>query len=375
MAGRQGRKSNGEGSIRQRANGLWEARITLEGGQPKSFYAKTKGEALRKQRQAQHAIDHGLPVLSDERQTLGAFLTSWLQGKKQLEASTWLRYRIFVERKLIPELGQVQLSKLTPQHLQRLYAKKLDDGWSPTTVNHLHTVLHGALEQAVKWDLIARNISDRVDPPRKVRKEMRVWTPEQARAFLAALSGDRLEALFRLALHTGMRQGELFGLRWRDVDLENSALYVQTALKVQEAGRALGKPKTEHSRRKIELGADAIDALRAHRKRQAEERLAMGQAWTDNDLVFCDTIGGALAPNNVTRRHFLPAIKRASVPTIRFHDLRHTAATLMLLGGAPVKVVSERLGHSNVAITLNIYAHVLPSMQKDTATLMTQMLR
>jgi integrase len=172
-----------------------------------------------------------------------------------------------------------------------------------------------------------------------------------------------------------MRQGELFGLRWRNIDLANGALYVQTALKVQKAGRALGKPKTEHSRRKIELGDDAIDALRAHRKRQAEERLAMGQAWTDNDLVFCDTIGGALAPNNVTRRHFQPAITRADVPIIRFHDLRHTAATVMLLGGVPVKVASERLGHSNVGITLNIYAHVLPSMQKDAAALMTRMLR
>lgn len=374
MAGRQGRKSNGEGSIRQRSDGLWEARIVLEGGRSKSFYSKSKAGALKKQRAAMHALDRGLPVQLDERQTLGTFLTPWLESKKRLEASTWLRYRIFVERTLIPELGRVQLAKLTPQHLQRLYAKKLDDGWSPTTVNHLHTVLHGALEQAVKWGLIGRNVSDLVDPPRKNRKEMRVWTPEQARTFLAALAGDRLAALFRLALDTGMRQGELFGLRWRDVDLDSGALSVQTALKVQEKGRALGKPKTEYSRRKIEYGPGAANVLRAHRKRQAEERLQMGAAWADNDLVFCNSIGGCLAPNNVTRRYFLPAIKRADVPVIRFHDLRHTAATLMLLGGVPVKVVSERLGHSNVGITLNIYAHVLPSMQKDAAVIMDRLL-
>lgn len=346
----------------------------MRGGKSKSFYGKTKAEALKEQRAAMHALDRGLPVQLDERQTLGAFLTSWLDSKKHLEAGAWLRYRIFVNRTLIPELGRMQLVKLASQHPQRLYAKKIGDGWSPTTVNHLHTVLHGALEQAVKWDLIARNISDRVDPPRKNRKEMRVWTPEQARVFLAALSGDRLAALFRLALHTGMRQGELFGLRWRDVDLDSGALYVQTALKVQETGRALGKPKTEHSRRKIELGTGAIDALRTHRKRQAEERLAMGAAWRDNDLVLYDTIGGGLEPNNMTRRHFLPAIKRAGVPIIRFHDLRHTAATLLLLGGVPVKVVSERLGHSNVGITLSIYAHVLPSMQKDAAAIMDRLL-
>lgn len=374
MAGKQGRKGNGEGHVRQRKNGLWEAMITLESGKLKSFYGKTKAESIRKQRQAQHAMDKGLPVLSDERQTLATYLPSWLENKKRLEASTWLRYRIFVNRTLIPELGRVQLAKLTPQHLQRLYNQKLADGWSPTTVNHLHTVLHGALEQALRWGLIGRNVSELVDPPRKTRQEMHVWTPEQARTFLAATSGDRLEALFRLALDTGMRQGELFGLRWRDVDLENGALSVQTALKVQEEGRALGKPKTEYSRRKIEFGPGTAVALRAHHKRQAEERLATGQEWADNDMVFCNTIGGGLAPNNVTRRHFLPAIKRAGIPVIRFHDLRHTAATLMLLGGAQVKVVSERLGHSNVGITLSIYAHVLPSMQRDAAAIMDRLL-
>ncbi|HEY7343295.1 MAG TPA: tyrosine-type recombinase/integrase [Ktedonobacterales bacterium] len=375
MAGRTGRKSNGEGNVRQRANGLWEARIILEGGKSKSYYGATKAEALKKLRTALNARDRGLPVLMDERQTLGHYLPSWLESKKRLEPSTRIRYRIFVERTLIPELGRVQLAKLTPQHLQRLYAKKLDDGWSPTTVNHLHTVLHGALEQAVRWGLIARNVSDLVDAPRIQRKEMRFWTPEQARTFLAAVAGDRLEALFRLALDTGMREGELFGLRWRDVDIEGGALYVQTALKVQEeGGRALGRPKTEYSRRKIEFGEGTADALRAHRKRQNEERLALGAAWVDHDIVFANTLGGGLAPNNMTRRHFLPAIKRAGVPIIRPHDMRHTAATLMLLGGVPVKVVSERLGHASPDITLRLYAHVLPGMQKDAAAVMDRLL-
>ncbi len=212
-------------------------------------------------------------------------------------------------------------------------------------------MLHSALEQAVRWDLVARNVSGLVDPPHIQRKEMRFWTPEQARSFLAAVASDRLETLFRLALDTGM-------------------LFLQTALKVQEeGGRALGRPKTEYSRRKIEYGAGTAYALSAHRKRQNEEWLAQGAKWVDHDLVFANTLGGGLAPNNMTRRHFLPAIKRAGVPTIRPHDMRHTAATLMLLGGVPVKVVSERLGHASVAITLSIYAHVLPSMQKDAAAI------
>lgn len=351
----------------------------LDGGKPKSYYGQTKAEALKKLRDAMHALDRGLPVTLNERQTLGQFLPYWLDVKKpHLKASTWLRYRVFVENHLIPALGRVQLVKLTPQHLQHLYAAKLEAGWSPTTAHHLHTVIHGALEQAWRWGLIARNVADLVDAPRMAKAQMHVWTPEQANAFLTAVaaSDDRLAALYVLALTTGMRQGELLALQWSDVLLDGSqpSVTVRRSLEIREHGqRAMGKPKTETGRRRIDLSARAVDALRAHRKRQAEERLAMGAAWEDNDLVFCNSLGRHLEPNNIKRWSFIPLKKAAGVPDIRFHDLRHTAATLLLLEGVAAKIVSEMLGHASIAITLNTYSHVLPTMQRSAAAAMDRL--
>lgn len=379
MAGKQGRKSNGEGLIRLRTDGRWEARVSLGNGQMKCYYARTKTEALKKQRDAMHAMDRGLPIALNERQTLGQFLPHWLDVKKpQLKTSTWMRYRVFAVNHIIPALGRVQLVKLTPQHLQHLYAMKLDEGWSSTTAHHLHTVLHGALQQAWRWGLVARNVADLVDAPRMAKAEMHVWTPEQANVFLAtvAAAGDRMEALYVLALTTGMRQGELLALTWDDVmlDASNPSLTVRRALEMQEHGkRAMGKPKTETGRRRIDLSARAVDALRAHRKRQAEERLALGAAWDDQELVFCNGIGRHLEPNNVKRGSFIPMKKAAGVPDIRFHDLRHTAATLLLLEGVAAKVVSEMLGHASIAITLNTYSHVLPTMQRSAAAAMDRL--
>lgn len=374
MAGKAGRKSNGEGNVRQRTNGLWEARIVLPDGKSKSFYGQTKAEAIKKQRNAQHALDRGIPVLADERQTLAKFLPAWLEVKKsQLKTATWMRYRLFVNH-ILPTLGRVQLTKLTPQHLSALYAKKLDEGQSPTSVHHLHTMLHGALEQALRWGLVARNVSDLVDPPRMAKTEMRVWTPEQAMTFLAtvAAASDRLEALYVLALTTGMRQGEMLALTWADVRLDDAhpSLTVRRSLEVREHGaREIGTPKTTTGKRKVDLGAVAVDALRAHRKRQNEVRLA-ARVWEDHDLVFCNSLGRTLEPNNIKRDSFDPMKKSAGVPDIRFHDLRHTAASLLFLKNVHVKKVSEMLGHAGIAITLQTYGHLMPTMQRDAARAM-----
>jgi integrase len=315
-----------------------------------------------------HALDRGLPVALNERQTLSQFLPYWLDVKKpQLKASTWMRYRVFAVNHIIPMLGRVQLVKLTPQHLQHLYAAKLEDGWSSSTAHHLHTVLHGALEQAWRWGLVARNVVDLVDAPRMAKAQLHVWTPEQANSFLAtvAASSDRLEALYVLALITGMRQGELLALQWSDVLLDGShpSLTVRRALEMQEHGkRTIGKPKAEIGRRRIDLSAVAVDALRAHRKLQLEERLATGPAWDDLDLVFCNSLGRPLEPNNVKRGSFIPMKKAAGVPDIRFHDLRHTAATSLLQKNVNPKKVQEMLGHASIAITLNTYSHMLLTM-------------
>ncbi|HEU5349522.1 MAG TPA: site-specific integrase [Ktedonobacterales bacterium] len=378
MAGRRGRKSNGEGSIRQRANGLWEARITLPGGNPKSFYAKKKEDALRKQRQAQHAIDRGLPVLSDERQTLDAFLTSWLEGIRppQVRPKTYRTYEQLMRVHVIPSLGRVRLAKLAPQQLQALYAERLASGRSPTTVRHIHAVLHVALEQAVRWNLVARNVADLVDAPRMRRTEMLVLNAEQARAFLAVAQGDRLEALYVAALTTGMREGELLALRWRDVDLDAGHVQVRNTLqKLPGQPPVIAPAKTNYSHRKITLSTTALEALRAHRVRQNAERLAMGPVWEDWELVFCTTIGTPLSGKNLLERGLRPLLKRATLPPLRFHDLRHTCATLLLLQEVHPKIVSEMLGHSSVAITLQVYSHVLPDMQKQARAAMDRLVR
>jgi integrase len=208
-----------------------------------------------------------------------------------------------------------------------------------------------------------------VDPPRKASRQMQVYTPEQARTLLEAVQGTRGEGLYTLALFTGMRLGELLGLRWQNVDLAAGHLTIQTALKNVNNRSWLGKPKTEAGRRKIVLTSTVIAALRAHRTRQLQERLATGEQWQDLDLVFCTRTGGHIAGSNLRVAH-MRLLKRLELPYIRFHDLRHTAATLLLLQGVPVKVVSEMLGHASVAITMNLYMHVLPTMQRAAAEVM-----
>jgi integrase len=369
MAGKRG---NGEGSIRQRANGSWEARFTRD-GESKSLYAKTRQEAARKLAAALRDYDKGLPITRDERQTVKGFLTTWLEGKEATLDSprTWDRYEEHVRLHLIPSLGRITLTKLTPQDVQRLYTEKLAAGLSSTTVHHMHAVLHTALETALRQGLVQRNVCDLVDAPRIRKQQMKIWTPEQARTFLAATTSEKLSALYILALSTGMRQAELFGLRWTDVDFDGKSLSVTTTVqRSRRVGTFVKEPKTATSRRNIALTTQALEALKAHRAHQLEERLALGAAWKDTGLVFTDSIGGPLRGNNVERRHFGPMMRKAGVPRIRFHDLRHTAATLMLLRGVHPKVVSEMLGHASVTITLNLYSHVLPNMQREAASAM-----
>jgi integrase len=361
MAGKRG---NGEGTIKHRADGSWEARISLGDGRRKSLYGKTRQVVASKLAAVTRDRDKGVHIARDERQTVGQFLTDWLSTvKPTVKPSTWRRYRQYVQSHAMPALGKLALSRLSPQQLQALYAAKLEEGLSPTTVHHLHTVLHGAFDQALRWGLVSRNVLDLVDPPRMAHHEMHPLNTEEARTLLATAQGNRLEALYVLALHTGMRQGELLALKWHDIDLKGEKLQVCGSLQRAERGMIIDTPKTAHSRRKIALTSAAVEALRQHRARQLEERLALGEVWEEHDLVFPNTIGMPMDGINLLRREFLPLLVRAGLPRIRFHDLRHTAATLMLAQGVNVKVVSEMLGHADVAITLRIYAHVLPDMQ------------
>lgn len=362
-----GKRANGEGHVSKRADGRWEAKVTLSDGTRRSIYRKTRSEANAALIKAQRDLAQGLPVVA-EKQTVGEYLTSWLDSAAHgLAPRTLTRYRSHVTHSLIPALGHIRLAKLSAQSIQALYAAKLADGVAPGTIRQMHAVLRRALGEAAQMDLVPRNVATLVKVPRALRHEMRVLSPDEARTLLAAVEDDRLEALYVVALTTGMRLGELLALRWVDVDLHTQApaLHVQATLRFRNAETYFfDPPKTPQSRRRIGLSATATEALRRHRARQNEERLVAGAAWRDDNLVFCTPFGRAICGNHLSGRDFPALLARANLPRIRFHDLRHSCATLLLRRGIHPKVVSELLGHSTVTMTLDRYSHVLPDMQQ-----------
>jgi len=258
---------------------------------------------------------------------------------------TFAKYEQIVRNHAKPALGRLRLQTLTPAHVRGLYREKLDSGLSPSTVQYIHVTLNKALKQAVADGLIPRNVCEAVKPPRPQKREIAPLSPDQARRFLEACQGERLEALFVLAVHTGMRQGELLGLHWEDVDLEAGALRVRRALAQTNDGPVLTAPKGAKSRRRIKLTGAAVEALKRHKAAQNAERLRFGGLWEDRGLVF---------PNR----------------TGRFHDLRHTCATILLSRGVHAKLVQELLGHATISITLDTYSHVLPGMDDGPADAM-----
>jgi integrase len=365
------RRGNNEGTISKRADGRWEARLTFGDGKRKCFYGKTRQEVARRLAEAQHEIEQGMP-LPDERQTVQQYLETWIETVKlQIRPGTWRRYHDFVSLHLIPALGKTALVKLSPQQIQLLYTKKFHEGLSTTTIHHLHGMLHRALKDAMRMGMVARNVTEMVTPPRRAHKEMMTLTEEQCKVFLEAVTGDRFEALYVLALTTGMRIGELLAIRWADIDVEQATLQVRASLQEVENKFVIAETKTAYSRRRIGLSQVAVEALRGHRVRQHQERLALGPVWnTALDLVFPNAIGGIMIPDNLTKRSFKRHLAQAGLPQIRFHDLRHTAATVLLARGINPKVVSEMLGHADIAITLRVYAHVTPHMQAAAASMM-----
>lgn len=370
MAGRRG---NGEGSIVKRGDDRWMARITLEDGSRKTFYGKTYQEAREKLDEAKYNVRQGLPLL-DERQTLGDYLDSWLVTKRPTaEPSYWERCEQYVRLHIKPTLGRVPLTRLSQQQLNTLYAQKLAVGMAPRTVRHLHATIHVALEDALRMDLVMRNVAHLVRPPKTPYLEMQVYTPEQAVQLLQAAHGDRLEALYALMLTTACRLGELLGLRWEALDLDRGELRVASALKDVANRRTLGTPKTPRSRRTIPLTPLAVDLLKRHHVNQTVERLAHDAGWNPQHLVFCTTTGTPFARSNWLPQQYQRLVMRAGLPYIRPHDLRHTAATLLLLAGVQPIVVSEMLGHASVAFTLSTYGHVLAEMRRPARDAMDQL--
>jgi integrase len=279
-----------------------------------------------------------------------------------------------VRTHILPGLGSQPLVKLTPQQLEAFFNQKRMAGLSSQTVQHLRTILRAALNDAVKWNLVPRNVAVLVDGPRVPHHDIQPLTPEEARRLLEAVATHRLGALFSVALAVGLRQGEALGLRWEDVDLEAGTLTVRKTLQRIDGEFELVEPKTVRSRRTIALPRAAVDALRRHRARQMEERSMAGSMWQDHwGLVFTTASGRPLQGTNVTRT-FQQLLARAGLRRQRFHDLRHSCASLLLAQGVHPRVVMETLGHSQIGLTMNTYSHVLPPLQREAAARMDEVL-
>ncbi len=358
---------HGEGSVYPSGDGRFRAYITREDGGRKYFSGKTKREVKEKLKNARLEQQQGiLPTGPD--QTVAQYLADWLMvHKEQVRPRTYERYEAVVRLHLVPNIGKVSIQKLTGQHLERLYAGLRKKGLSSTSVDAVHNMLHTALDRAVRLGLIGRNVSELVSPPRKEHKEIRPLSPDEVRRFLEAAKGHPRETLFVLALATGMRRGELLGLKWQDINLDAEVLQVRRALTRMPTGQGYKEtePKTKSGRRGIALVPFAVEALRQHWKSQQEMRAIAGDVWQDHDYVFCKEDGSHLNPGHDVYEQFKIVLKKAGLPAARFHDLRHSTATLLLSKGVHPKVVQEILGHSAINITMDTYSHVLPNIQKD----------
>ena len=294
----------------------------------------------------------------------------WLPGRRaSLRPSTYDSYRRNLELHAVPAIGQVQLQHLRTDHLDRLYADLLAGGLAPKTVRNIHTMIHKALKDAVRKSLVARNVADAADPPRLRRSgevEMSTWDAKQLRTFFDAVAEHRLRVAFLLGATTGMRRGEVLGLRWSDLDLRRRRVtIVQTVLNVGYE-ITMGTPKTARGRRTLALDVETVRTLQEHRQRQDDEKAVAGRAYVDHDLVFARPDGSPLHPD-IYSQTFRRVVRRLGLPYIRLHDLRHTHATMGLAAGIPVKVMSTRLGHATTAFTQDIYMHVVPSLEDSAA--------
>ena len=362
-----GKRGNGEGSISRRKSGGWCAQYTVhtsQGRKRRTLYGKTRQEVATSLSKALADREGGLTFDADNM-TVGEYLARWLSDsvKGTVRISTFERHEQIVRAHLVTAFGRMKVKNLTPAHVRSLHREKLEDGLAPATVRKIHSTLHKALSQAVADGLIPRNAAD-VKAPRPAPDEMRPLSEAEARTFLDAAreAEDRFEALYVLAITTGLRRGELLGLRWDDADLDRGTLRVGRSL-VREGGRyVVGETKTKRGRRRVNLTPRTVAALKAHRKRQLEQRVRVGSLYEDHGLIFASENGTPLNPENLVKRSFKPLLTRADLPEIRFHDLRHTCATLLLSRGVHPKIVQELLGHATIAMTLDTYSHYLPSM-------------
>ncbi len=381
-----GRRGAQEGSIFQRKDGRWVGSLNLgwENGRRKRrhFYAATAAEVRDQLLKARSDQSRGLPV-AIERQTVAQFLEDWLEHtlKTRARPRSVESFTAIVNRHIVPVLGRIRLDKLTPQQVQALLETKRQPykvknkagkviekhGLSPQSIVGIRTVLRSALGQALKWGMLARNVATLIDPPRIPRPQIHFLDTDGARKLLQAASGKRFEAIIVIALTLGLRRGEILGLRWSDVDFEQRSLRINQALQRVGGKLQVTEVKTERSRRGVVMPESVIRALKTRRARQAQERLLAGLEWQNGELVFTNPNGRPLEPITL-HREYKQMLKAVGLPTeVRFHDLRHTAASLLLAQGVHLRVIMELLGHSSISLTANTYAHVMPAAMRDVA--------
>ena len=377
MSGMPRRRSNSEGTLYFHARKrLWVAGLVVgytPDGRPRRryVYARTKTDALAKL--AKMRQEAGEWAAAEPQQlTVRGLLERWLEDvvRPSRRPRTYEYYR-YGRDLILPHLGAIRLARLTPLHVQAMLAEMERAGLTPHQRKTAYVTLHAALSQALRWGMVRGNPCEAVSPPRVTPREMRVLTPEQARRFLEAAKADRYYALYALLLGCGLRLGEALALTWPDVDLRDAKLVVRRNLAWVRGRAYFQEPKTPAGRRTVDLPPFVVDALRDHQGRMREEGLLV----TDRLLVFVDRDGGPLRPENLRRRSFLPLLRAAGLPRVRLHDLRHSFATLNLLGGAHPRVVQHALGHSDIGTTLQTYSHVLPTLTREAALRLDRLLK
>ena len=359
------RRPSGEGSIFQDKRGFWVAKITLPDGIRREKHSKRQDVVKKWLLTARSELRDGV-LPKDENITVSQFFTNYRETvwKHTMRPNT-LEVRSYLLRKhILPIIGSIKLVALRPNDLQSLYSKKLDEGLSKLTVLIIHQIIHKALSNAEKWGMVSRNASNLVEAPKREKKPMSVWSPEQVLHFLNVTKDHPYWLIWVLAIYGSMRRGEILGIHREDINLSKGTVLIQYSVSSRKGGTFLSKPKTKSSIRVVKLPEDALAALKVY----------LDNLNRKDGLIFHSSTGNFVHPSNVVRA-FKHESKKAGLPRIRFHDLRHTSVALMAAAGVHVKAIQERLGHAQLSTTLDVYFHLFPSLQDESAEKLNSMLR
>lgn len=351
-----------EGHYRQRKDGRWECQFTLPNGTRKSVYGKSRPDVRAKMEEALGKARKGID-LKGERQTLAHFLSLWMDevSRPKLRPSTIKSYESYIRLHITPALGHLTLAELTAQDVQRFLNASSKAGLSPRTVQYMRAILRAALAQALRWGYVERNVAALATPPRQKPKQVAALSAEHAARLIDATREDRLGNLFATALYTGLRQGELLGLRWPDIDLDAGTLRVRQAVQKIDGAWQFVEPKSANGRRVVPLCQPAREVLRRQKEQVRAMRRHADLAWQEWGLVFPSALGTPLDSSNVTH-HLQRQLAAAELPRVTFHALRHTCGSLLHQEGVPARTIMEILGHSQITLTLGTYCHASPAM-------------